>query len=93
MIYLFCGFIVGKNKPLPTQSDPNAQCLPALIVPVTSHPAPAVQTGLGLVWGYPCPLPAALCSPPGATRDIGSALTRMCMRHRSIEAKLRQFTK
>ncbi|KAL8194578.1 UNVERIFIED_CONTAM: MTSS1-like protein, partial [Gekko kuhli] len=27
-----------------------------------------------------------------ATRDIGSALTRMCMRHRSIEAKLRQFT-
>uniref|UniRef100_A0A3Q4BK33 IMD domain-containing protein n=1 Tax=Mola mola TaxID=94237 RepID=A0A3Q4BK33_MOLML len=29
---------------------------------------------------------------PGATRDIGSALTRMCMRHRSIEAKLRQFT-
>lgn len=29
----------------------------------------------------------------GATRDIGSALTRMCMRHRSIEAKLRHFTK
>ncbi|NP_001413647.1 protein MTSS 2 isoform 6 [Mus musculus] len=28
----------------------------------------------------------------GATRDIGSALTRMCMRHRSIETKLRQFT-
>ncbi|KAM3595654.1 uncharacterized protein V6R79_000616 [Siganus canaliculatus] len=28
----------------------------------------------------------------GATRDIGSALTRMCMRHRSIEAKLRQFS-
>ncbi|KAM6177278.1 protein MTSS 2 isoform 2-T2 [Erethizon dorsatum] len=28
----------------------------------------------------------------GATRDIGSALTRMCMRHRSIESKLRQFT-
>uniref|UniRef100_A0A8C2I899 MTSS I-BAR domain containing 2b n=1 Tax=Cyprinus carpio TaxID=7962 RepID=A0A8C2I899_CYPCA len=27
-----------------------------------------------------------------ATRDIGSALTRMCMRHRSIEAKLRHFT-
>ncbi|KAI4884348.1 hypothetical protein NFI96_027032, partial [Prochilodus magdalenae] len=26
------------------------------------------------------------------TRDIGSALTRMCMRHRSIEAKLRQFS-
>uniref|UniRef100_A0A8C9STG1 MTSS I-BAR domain containing 2 n=1 Tax=Scleropages formosus TaxID=113540 RepID=A0A8C9STG1_SCLFO len=28
----------------------------------------------------------------GATRDIGSALTRMCMRHRSIETKLRLFT-
>ncbi|XP_047675879.1 protein MTSS 1 isoform X7 [Tachysurus fulvidraco] len=28
----------------------------------------------------------------GATRDIGSALTRMCMRHRSIEAKIRQFS-
>uniref|UniRef100_A0A674PAR8 MTSS I-BAR domain containing 2a n=1 Tax=Takifugu rubripes TaxID=31033 RepID=A0A674PAR8_TAKRU len=28
----------------------------------------------------------------GATRDVGSALTRMCMRHRSIEAKLRHFT-
>ncbi|XP_064409988.1 protein MTSS 1 isoform X7 [Latimeria chalumnae] len=28
----------------------------------------------------------------GATKEIGSALTRMCMRHRSIEAKLRQFS-
>ncbi|XP_076869879.1 protein MTSS 1 isoform X2 [Brachyhypopomus gauderio] len=28
----------------------------------------------------------------GATKDIGSALTRMCMRHRSIENKLKQFT-
>ncbi|XP_042321727.1 protein MTSS 1 isoform X10 [Sceloporus undulatus] len=28
----------------------------------------------------------------GATREIGSALTRMCMRHRSIESKLRQFS-
>ncbi|KAI4818435.1 hypothetical protein KUCAC02_011776, partial [Chaenocephalus aceratus] len=28
----------------------------------------------------------------GGTRDIGSALTRMCMRHRSIETKLRQFS-
>ncbi|XP_029447869.1 protein MTSS 1 isoform X2 [Rhinatrema bivittatum] len=28
----------------------------------------------------------------GATREVGSALTRMCMRHRSIEAKLRQFS-
>ncbi|XP_059194958.1 protein MTSS 1-like [Centropristis striata] len=26
------------------------------------------------------------------TKDIGSALTRMCMRHRSIEAKLKQFS-
>ncbi|XP_030074843.1 protein MTSS 1 isoform X2 [Microcaecilia unicolor] len=28
----------------------------------------------------------------GATREVGSALTRMCMRHRSIETKLRQFS-
>ncbi|XP_022609059.1 metastasis suppressor protein 1-like isoform X4 [Seriola dumerili] len=28
----------------------------------------------------------------GGTRDIGSALTRMCMRHRSIEVKLKQFS-
>ncbi|KAI2662458.1 Protein MTSS 2 [Labeo rohita] len=35
---------------------------------------------------------SSLVSPVGATRDIGSALTRMCMRHRSIEAKLRHFT-
>ncbi|XP_036958285.1 protein MTSS 1 isoform X2 [Acanthopagrus latus] len=28
----------------------------------------------------------------GATKDIGSALTRMCMRHRSIESKLKLFT-
>ncbi|XP_072572862.1 protein MTSS 1-like isoform X5 [Paramormyrops kingsleyae] len=28
----------------------------------------------------------------GGTRDIGSALTRMCMRHRGIEGKLRQFS-
>ncbi|XP_055789872.1 protein MTSS 2-like isoform X4 [Salvelinus fontinalis] len=28
----------------------------------------------------------------GGTRDIGSALTRMCMRHRSIETKLRHLT-
>uniref|UniRef100_A0A8B9RJS1 IMD domain-containing protein n=1 Tax=Astyanax mexicanus TaxID=7994 RepID=A0A8B9RJS1_ASTMX len=26
------------------------------------------------------------------TREIGSALTRMCMRHRSIESKLKLFT-
>ncbi|XP_069025632.1 LOW QUALITY PROTEIN: protein MTSS 1 [Embiotoca jacksoni] len=28
----------------------------------------------------------------GATKEIGSALTRMCMRHRSIECKLKLFT-
>uniref|UniRef100_A0A8C5GY16 Metastasis suppressor protein 1-like n=1 Tax=Gouania willdenowi TaxID=441366 RepID=A0A8C5GY16_GOUWI len=28
----------------------------------------------------------------GKTEDIGSSLTRMCLRHRSIEAKLRQFS-
>ncbi|XP_051921703.1 protein MTSS 1-like isoform X6 [Hippocampus zosterae] len=28
----------------------------------------------------------------GGTRDIGSGLTRMCMRHRSIEAKFKQFS-
>lgn len=39
------------------------------------------------------PGPHCALDPPGATRDIGSALTRMCMRHRSIETKLRQFTK
>lgn len=39
------------------------------------------------------PFPRCALASPGATRDIGSALTRMCMRHRSIETKLRQFTK
>ncbi|XP_037532326.1 protein MTSS 1 [Nematolebias whitei] len=28
----------------------------------------------------------------GGTRDIGSALTRICMRHRNMEAKLKQFS-
>ncbi|XP_007907493.1 protein MTSS 1 isoform X2 [Callorhinchus milii] len=28
----------------------------------------------------------------GATKDIGSALTRVCMRHRSVESRLKQFT-
>ncbi|XP_021359519.1 metastasis suppressor protein 1-like isoform X2 [Mizuhopecten yessoensis] len=28
----------------------------------------------------------------GATKDIGSALTRLCMRHRTIEAKLKSLT-
>ncbi|XP_075880916.1 protein MTSS 1 isoform X2 [Nelusetta ayraudi] len=28
----------------------------------------------------------------GATKEIGSALTRMCMRHRSIESKMKLFT-
>ncbi|CAH1779343.1 unnamed protein product [Owenia fusiformis] len=31
-------------------------------------------------------------SSKGATREMGSALTRLCMRHRSIENKLKQFT-
>lgn len=34
----------------------------------------------------------SLFFPPGATKEIGSALTRMCMRHRSIENKLKLFT-
>ncbi|XP_021107883.1 metastasis suppressor protein 1 isoform X3 [Heterocephalus glaber] len=39
------------------------------------------------------PVLAGLRPPDGGgTREIGSALTRMCMRHRSIEAKLRQFS-
>ncbi|XP_015711735.1 protein MTSS 1 isoform X7 [Coturnix japonica] len=33
-----------------------------------------------------------MASKEGGTREIGSALTRMCMRHRSIESKLRQFS-
>ncbi|XP_076371004.1 missing-in-metastasis isoform X2 [Tachypleus tridentatus] len=28
----------------------------------------------------------------GATRDIGTALTRLCLRHRSVEARLKTFT-
>ncbi|RXN09026.1 MTSS1 isoform X1 [Labeo rohita] len=34
----------------------------------------------------------SLFFPQGATKEIGSALTRMCMRHRSIENKLKLFT-
>lgn len=37
-------------------------------------------------------LPFGFCF-SGGTREIGSALTRMCMRHRSIESKLRQFSR
>ncbi|KAB1273991.1 MTSS1-like protein [Camelus dromedarius] len=48
----------------------------------------ATNTREGQTGPFQC---RALAS-PGATRDIGSALTRMCMRHRSIETKLRQFT-
>ena len=29
----------------------------------------------------------------GATREIGSALTRLCMRHKSIEEKLKSFNR
>lgn len=28
----------------------------------------------------------------GATKEVGKALTRLCLRHRSVEAKLRSFT-
>uniref|UniRef100_A0A8C9LI33 MTSS I-BAR domain containing 2 n=1 Tax=Piliocolobus tephrosceles TaxID=591936 RepID=A0A8C9LI33_9PRIM len=52
-------------------------------------PPPGPRTGLRRP--RRAPSHATLAS-PGATRDIGSALTRMCMRHRSIETKLRQFT-
>jgi len=31
-------------------------------------------------------------SSKGSTREIGSALTRLCMRHRNLEAKLKQFS-
>lgn len=52
--------------------------------------APPRGVSLALQWGC---VPRLALPSPGATRDIGSALTRMCMRHRSIETKLRQFTK
>ncbi|KAI8519799.1 MTSS1-like protein, partial [Branchiostoma belcheri] len=29
----------------------------------------------------------------GATKELGAALTRMCIRHRSIEGKLRHFSR
>lgn len=29
----------------------------------------------------------------GSTREIGSALTRLCLRHRSIDAKLKTFAR
>lgn len=32
------------------------------------------------------------CASIGATRDIGSALTRLCLRHRNIESKLKSMT-
>lgn len=31
-------------------------------------------------------------SSTGGTKEIGSALTRLCLRHRSVEAKLKSFT-
>ena len=68
-------------------TDPYPSFLPErhsfilLIIPVLYVPPPDVQS--------------LFCDflSPGATRDIGSALTRMCMRHRSIETKLRHLTK
>ncbi|MEQ2252595.1 Metastasis suppressor protein 1, partial [Ilyodon furcidens] len=43
---------------------------------------------------FPQPSLLHICTdtPRSGTRDIGSALTKMCMRHRSIEAKLKQFS-
>jgi len=29
----------------------------------------------------------------GATRELGSALTRLCIRHRSVESKLKTFAR
>uniref|UniRef100_A0A8B9DK94 MTSS I-BAR domain containing 1 n=1 Tax=Anser cygnoides TaxID=8845 RepID=A0A8B9DK94_ANSCY len=61
----------------------------------------AADAHLVASFASPCPLTSqALCvkpfcqgvGPDGGTREIGSALTRMCMRHRSIESKLRQFS-
>ncbi|XP_010225673.1 PREDICTED: metastasis suppressor protein 1 [Tinamus guttatus] len=50
-----------------------------------TDPGPQTVIPLALV-------PTQLSASPGGTREIGSALTRMCMRHRSIESKLRQFS-
>ena len=30
---------------------------------------------------------------PGATRDIGTVLTRICLRHRAVEARLKTFSR
>lgn len=29
----------------------------------------------------------------GATKEIGTALTRICLRHRAVEAKMKTFTR
>lgn len=30
---------------------------------------------------------------PGATKEIGTALTRICLRHKAVEARMRMFTR
>ena len=32
-------------------------------------------------------------SSTGATRDIGTALTRICLRHRAVEVKVKTFAR
>ncbi|CAF99993.1 unnamed protein product [Tetraodon nigroviridis] len=54
------------------------------IMPVLADSWLALQSDSLELW--------SVSSAAGGTRDIGSALTRMCMRHRSIEAKLKQFS-
>lgn len=29
----------------------------------------------------------------GATKEIGTALTRMCLRHRAVEARMKTFSR
>lgn len=69
----------GADQPFIRRVWPGKTPPTPIPVPKRDRPHPCAQRGPVL--------------PQGATRDIGSALTRMCMRHRSIEAKLRQFTK
>lgn len=81
---------MGKNShPLPKVFPVHPSADGPCHDPACSHRTNGAGTGVGVS----LPLVSSTLLPPGATRDIGSALTRMCMRHRSIEAKLRQFTK
>lgn len=86
------------NAPLNGSRDPSAGSrnagvgAPAASSVFAGRRAPSWPR-LGLQMPPRGPFPSCALASPGATRDIGSALTRMCMRHRSIETKLRQFTK